>query len=230
MNLYHKFLLLPKVLKGKETYFKNNCRRKTIRLGKGLNAWTITPNQLNKNSVVYSFGIGKDISFDLAIIKNFNCTVHAFDPTPKSIEWVKQQHLPNNFFVHAVGLAAYNGKATFFPPENDSHISASIIKKSENKKGAYEVEVRSLGDLMHKHKHDHIDLLKMDIEGAEYDVIDNIIEQKINIKQLLIEFHHRFDGIGILKTIASVNKLRKAGYGLFHVSDIGEEFSFIRLG
>ena len=37
-----------------------------------------------------------------------------------------------------------------------------------------------------------IDILKMDIEGAEYDVIDDIINSPVPIAQVLIEFHHRF--------------------------------------
>jgi len=34
-------------------------------------------------AVVYSLGIGEDISFDLALIEKYGARVHAFDPTPK---------------------------------------------------------------------------------------------------------------------------------------------------
>src|SRR5690554_1691728 len=36
--------------------------------------------------------------------------------------------------------------------------------------------------------HKHIDVLKMDIEGAEYDVIENILSAQLPITQILIEF------------------------------------------
>ena len=34
----------------------------------------------------------------------------------------------------------------------------------------------------------------MDIEGAEYDVIDDILNSNIRIHQILVELHHRFPG------------------------------------
>ena len=54
--------------------------------------WWILPNKkdLNSKSVVYSIGIGTDASFDLELINTFNCEIYGFDPTPKSIRWVKK--------------------------------------------------------------------------------------------------------------------------------------------
>ena len=42
--------------------------------------------------------------------------------------------------------------------------------------------------------------MKMDIEGAEYDVINNLIETSVRPKQILVEFHHRFEGVELYKT------------------------------
>jgi len=75
--------------------------------------------------------------------------------------------------------------------------------------------------------HSHIDILKMDIEGAEYDVIEDIRLSNIRPKQLLVEFHHRFPNIGISKSKQAISNLRKMGYQLFSISTSGEEFSFI---
>jgi hypothetical protein len=68
----------------------------------------------------------------------------------------------------------------------------------------------------------------MDIEGAEYEVIKNIIDNNIQINQLLIEFHHRFPGIGIKRTKEAIKILNTGGYKIFDVSPSGEEFSFIK--
>ena len=38
--------------------------------------------------------------------------------------------------------------------------------------------------------HDHLDVLKMDIEGAEYAVLDDMLQSDILPDQLLVEFHH----------------------------------------
>lgn len=43
-------------------------------------SWVIVPKGIDEQSVVYSFGAGKDISWDLALIKKYGLTIHAFDP------------------------------------------------------------------------------------------------------------------------------------------------------
>ena len=45
----------------------------------------LNPEFINEKSIIYSFGIGEDISFDLSLIKEFDCNVFGFDFTPKSI-------------------------------------------------------------------------------------------------------------------------------------------------
>jgi hypothetical protein len=46
--------------------------------------------------------------------------------------------------------------------------------------------------------------MKMDIEGAEYEVLDGLLSSPIKPTQLLVEFHHRFPGIGLEKTFLRV--------------------------
>lgn len=224
-----KLLRIRKVLSGKDFFASEQIRLPKQTFGnKGAN-FTITPNQLDASSVVYSFGVGTDISFDLALIEKYKLTVFAFDPTPKSIQWVKSQQVSPAFKLHEYGLAHYDGTAQFNPPENPNHVSHSLIDNPTTSTNSFAVEVRTLTTIMKELGHQHIDVLKMDIEGAEYDVIDNIINANIEIKQWLIEFHHRFDTIGIQKTKKAIATLNKNGYKIFDVSDTGEEFSFIKI-
>lgn len=81
---------------------------------------------------------------------------------------------------------------------------------------------------MDEFKHEHLDLLKMDIEGAEYGVIYDIIKSGLSIKQLLIEFHHGFPGVGIKNTKNSIELLNTEGYRIFAISKNGQEYSFIK--
>ena len=68
----------------------------------------------------------------------------------------------------------------------------------------------------------------MDIEGAEYDVINDIVTAPVPIMQVLIEFHHRFKNIGVKETRKAIAGLNDAGYRIFNVSSSGEEISFIK--
>ena len=48
--------------------------------------------------------------------------------------------------------------------------------------------------------HDSIDLLKIDIEGFEYEVLEDCLEDRIPIKQICVEFHDFFPEISKAKT------------------------------
>ncbi len=168
-----------------------------------------------------------DISFDLALIERYGFTVHAFDPTPGSIRWVKNQTLPAEFVLHEYGLAAFNGEVTFHPPARDDYISHTLLEEGKSGRPPITVPVKSLSTIMAELGHPRIDLLKMDIEGAEYQVIENLKEGSLRPAQLLVEFHHRFPGVGVSRTKTALQQLREMGYRLFSVSPSGEEFGFL---
>jgi FkbM family methyltransferase len=227
-ELFAKLLRLRKVIKGIDRYIKKDINIDTESMGNEFASWTFYPSLLNEKSVVYSFGVGDDISFDLALINKFDLQVFAFDPTPKSVDWVATQNITKQFVFHPVGVADFDGKAKFNPPKNPNHISATIVTRPETKDMAYKVDVLTVKSIMQQLGHRHIDLLKMDIEGAEYQVIDDMMSKNIKPDQILIEFHHRFKNIGSKKTVNTVKQLRNMGYLVFHISKTGEEISFIK--
>jgi FkbM family methyltransferase len=185
---------------------------------------------LNKDSVVYSFGIGEDITFDRHLIEKTGCRVFAFDPTPKSIEWLRTQVLPDGFVAHPVGISPETGKMKFRLPHNKNHVSGSLENAGHvNDSDTVEVDVKRLSDLMRDLGHSRIDLLKMDIEGSEYAVIDQILTDKIDIKQLVVEVHERYLPDGKILTEKMVKKLQENGYQLFAKSLSREELSFIKM-
>ncbi len=90
------------------------------------------------------------------------------------------------------------------------------------------VKVDTLLSLMKYYEHSTIDILKMDIEGAEYDVIPQILSSAISIQQILVEFHSRFFPDGEERTNRLIKLLQDYGYSLFAISDSLEEASFIK--
>ena len=198
------------------------------RHGSDCGEWWICPRNVNPGSVVYSLGIGEDITFDVSLIQRHGLIVHAFDPTPGSLAFVESQRLPPGFKYYPFGVAARDGQATFFPPLNPSHISHSLLSRPSTQDRAIQVEIRRLDTIMRDLGHSTIDVLKMDIEGAEYEVIDDILGSGVQIEQILVEFHHRLPSVGIDRTRQAVRKLNEAGYRIFFASESGEEYSFIR--
>ena len=153
--------------------------------------------------------------------------VHGFDPTPKSIKWIESQEIRKNFTLHKIGIANFNGTIRFYPPENPDHVSHSILKSSSNENLSIEVPVKNISTILEELNINNIDIMKMDIEGAEYDIINDLQTTNIRPKQILVEFHHRFKWVGVNKTKIAVHELRSMGYRLFYISPSGEEYSFI---
>ena len=113
-------------------------------------------------------------------------------------------------------------------PINESHVSGSLLKTSiVSDDHKVLLKFKTLDDIMKSFKHVHIDILKIDIEGFEYLLIDYLFINNIKINQLLIEFHPDLVEKGKSLTKESILKLNSLGLECFAVSDSFSEFSFI---
>ncbi len=195
--------------------------------GTDYGGWPVIDGSLTPQSVVYCFGIGTDISFDLAIIDNFGSTVDAFDPTPRCIAWLQEQNLPAAFRFHDIGLSDKTEMLGFSAPPEDGFVSYTVAERSESLE-VVKLPVEPLDVLMARLGHEKIDLLKMDIEGSEYPVIANMIAKGILPGQLCVEFHHNMYNYTANDTRKAVTMLRGAGYYLHYVSQGGHEYGFHR--
>jgi FkbM family methyltransferase len=183
------------------------------------------PEVMPKEPTVYSLGVGNTINADLELIDKYNAKIFAFDPTPESQAWIQQQTLPNAFRVFPLGVASFDGKARFFQHDGAQYSIRQIVDGDATDL----LEVRRLRTLMDMFRHDSIDLLKIDIEGGEYQVIPEILESGIRPKQICVEFHHRLPGYRIAQTYEAVTQLRNAGYRIIAISDIGREYTFLKV-
>lgn len=90
----------------------------------------------------------------------------------------------------------------------------SLISSFEGTGNGYsqtqKVYTRTLNDIMDSHSLDSVDLLKIDVEGAEYDIFESLsVDDLKRFKYMLIEFHNNN---GRLQPI--INKLLDAGFSL----------------
>ncbi len=229
LDLLRNIRRIGRAIIGRDLFQRRQIAFPTESHGAGYGAWSICPETLSPESIVYSFGVGEDISFDLSLIAQYGMTVHAFDPTPRSIAWLTDKQVPERFRFHAYGVADFDGTATFNAPENPDHVSFSMVSGEQEALRPAKGEVFRLSTIMQKLGHDHIDVLKMDIEGAEYGVIEDLATSGLPVQQLLVEFHHRFEKAGVEKTKAAIRLLNTHGYRIFAVSPRGEEYSFIQI-
>src|SRR5688500_4785845 len=172
----------------------------SVFLGTSYGGYEILPAFVSRDSVVYSVGIGEDISFDLGLMERFGCAVHGFDPTPRSLRWLESQKLPESFHVHPYGLADFDGIARFAPPTNPAYVSHSALPGHDGER--VELPVKRLVTAMRELGHERLDVLKLDIEGSEYGVLEDFLAAGPLPRQLLVEFNHGRGGPA-LRTHAS---------------------------
>jgi len=196
-----------------------------IPLGQADGQWWVHAPSVPRDAVCFSIGVGYDLSFDNAFIERFNATVHAFDPTPLSSAWIAQQPIMPGLHFHPVGLANYDGLARFVLPTH--HGVSFTALPYEDHKSSTECRVARLSTLRRLAGCDRIDVIKVDIEGGEYDIVDDLASS--GIPQVMVEFHHRLVGRGgVARTTQAIHTLRHAGYRLVHRSARGLEYVFLR--
>jgi FkbM family methyltransferase len=192
---------LPRVLLGRDPVFRRDVRVRCETIGRGYGAWAVVPSLLQPGDVALCFGIGEDIGFENQMAARFGMEVHAFDPTPSSLEWLSRQPLHARVTVHPYGLSDSDGFLGFSPPEHPGRVSLSAVRRSVGG-NMQSLPVRSLPSIASEIAGDRaVSLLKMDVEGSEYAVITHMELHSVRPVQLLVEFHHRFPEIGASRTL-----------------------------
>jgi FkbM family methyltransferase len=192
---------------------KTSARGRLVRLGSDFAGYAV-PDELPRSDwICYSGGIGEDASFDLELIKRYGCTVYAFDPTPRGREVGRLAAREAHFRFLPYGLWSEDTKLKFYAPRDPSH-NAYSIPNLQGTSSYVLGDCRTLSSLMAELGHDHIDLLKLDIEGAEYAVLDSMRAEGISVKVLLIVFHKLST---VREMIRAVEKLQAEGYEPVHV-------------
>ena len=168
---------------------------------------------LNANSIVYSFGIATEISFDRAIIESSKCQVFGFDPDPRSTQWLRapERYVPSEFHFEELALANETKEYVFHT--TDIERMSGSLSRGYDDETAIRVQGKTLKDIMASYHHERVDYLKMDIEGAEYDVLNSWLTEYdiLPVKQLWLEFHP--DGVNKTErdSFSLVKKLAKIG-------------------
>jgi hypothetical protein len=125
------------------------------------------------------------------------------------------------------GVAHYDGSASFLPPSVPAHVSYRMEGQKSADGDAVEGTVHRLETIAKMLGHRRVDIVKLDVEGAEYGVIEDLRQTDLEIGQLLVEFHHRHPEIGAQRTRHAIELLNEQGFLIFNVSDSGEEYSFL---
>ncbi|XP_060595523.1 probable methyltransferase-like protein 24 [Ruditapes philippinarum] len=152
--------------------------------------------------LVYSFGQVSNFQFDfeMDIVKKFGCEVHTFDPSREITSKVK---IPSEINYHLVGL----------------YDSNTIIKDGW--------KVNNLSNIRKELHHERrvVDILKIDVEGAEWQALPAMFKSGVlkYVKQICIEIHFGqckpggkiFGGVSIQHQLSTLRQLYLHGFHIF---------------
>ena len=143
----------------------------------------IWPAPLTRDSVVVDAGAHRG-EFSAEIIRRFGCQCHLVEANPKLVKTLIVARAES---ITAAALDARDGRGMLHVSENPE---ATGLFDAGSASIGVEVETISLATLMQRLGIAKIDILKLDIEGAEFDLIASTPDQILQrINQITVEFH-----------------------------------------
>src|SRR5262245_11455932 len=180
------------------------------KIGTVYGGWFVPIDLLSHQSLCYTVGAGEDVSFELGLIKQYGCELYCFDPTPRAqrhIELLRrntergiQTQINNSdrrfydcesayltrLHFHLYGVWSVNTTMKFYSPADPSHVSHSIVNLQRTET-YFEAECRTIKSLMQAFGHAELSLLKLDVEGAEYEVLRSLVDEGVRPGILCVE-------------------------------------------
>ena len=173
---------------------------------------TIWAPLLGPQSVVVDAGAHRG-EFSSALTKRFKCRCILIEANP---QLASELTCHGSIEVMNAALAATDGATRFFFREN---LEAGGIVARDEDGDCETVEIRtiSLAGLMHRYGLQQIELLKLDIEGAEFELLARTPERLLSsVAQITVEFHDfltEFRGQGFFE--AARKRLTALGFACF---------------
>ena len=144
--------------------------------------------ELTSGSIVFDLG-GYLGDFTAAIIERYNCKAYIFEPHPEYFSKCIERFSSNeNVTVLNYGLADKNGELLL----SNSLDGSSFINPSHSQKDGIKCVIRNFSSVLNELNITSIDLMKINIEGGEFSLMEHIIScgKQATVKQYQIQFHN----------------------------------------
>jgi len=161
----------------------------------------------DRNCVVYSFGSNGEVTFEEALINmTKSCEVHIFDYSlsPEKAEMVQSV---SGATLHEYGIGA-----------EDSFVTAPF---SDGESNVNQYQLKNLSSIMSDLGHTWIDVLKMDVEGAEYEILPAMVahyaalNENVPVTQAQIEYHHSAGSPPMTDLVHTLLLMEESGFRTF---------------
>ena len=175
---------------------------------------SISPDLLTADSVVLDLGANYG-AFANAMASRFQCEVYAVEASPRVFA-----QMPAGDFVKKFNFAICGSSGTVALNISSNH-EVTSLKRLHNWEyiDTIRVEGLSLDEFLKTESIPQIDLLKVDIEGAEIEVFNSCSDAFLrSIDQITVEFHEWLGGSSKTEVTDVVSRLQTLGFFVFKLS------------
>lgn len=177
-------------------------------------------NRFTEGGVVIDVGCGWEADFSLLMIRQHGLDAFGVDPTKKHTPALHALEEKTDGKFHHLPLAVSRENGSIIFHESRVHESGSILKEHTNIQNdetvSYQVESVTLTDLIQRIGVQQIDILKLDLEGAEYSLLESVTRRDLeSFSQIFIEFHHHCTDFTRKDTRKMVKKITSNGFRMF---------------
>jgi FkbM family methyltransferase len=162
----------------------------TVDLGTDYGGWMVPRELIEPSWLCYCVGTGGDISFDLTLIERYGVRVRAFDAVEGYVlEARESAEYEPRMSAHHAAIALADGplRMQVTHDAQSRSVSAAGLYESEQ---FVELPGRTLPSLMAELGDERIDLLKLDIEGVEYEFLEQVRLSDFGVKVFAVQLHH----------------------------------------
>ena len=146
-------------------------------------------HNLNDNSIVFDLG-GYDGEWSLKMSEKYKCNFYIFEPIKSFYDTIINKFL-NNSKVKSFNFGLGNKDESLEISVNGD--GSSFFETNNKKETVYMIDFIKF---LNEHNIENVDLLKINIEGSEYDVLEYLLKnEKINIfNSIYVQFHRFIPG------------------------------------
>ena len=183
--------------------------QKLVRVGPKLDGgYVMDKKSILNTDIIITCGLNDDWEFEKFFLKiNTKCIVEAYDHTIDKKFWIERfkKDIKHFFLLKKIRLSKiinifkYLDYLNFFQNQNKHHILKIGTKNIENKEITINKILQAYQNV----------ILKIDIEGDEYKILEQVLYNSNKINTLIIEFHNIHKNIDKIKNFISKSKILK---------------------
>ena len=165
---------------------------------------------VEENDVVIDIGFNYGL-FSMVSLKNNPSKIIAFEPNPKLVSNYQKFFNHEKIELYQKAVSHKTGKTLFKEAHSSGMSTIMGDVNTNNIDNTYEVELVNFYQFLQENNINQIDYLKVDCEGAEYDIFDSIPNEYLTnqVKKIALEFHHKFEDKKVQKLY---NKIVSCGF------------------